>query len=219
MDVGAHSGWFTLQALAGPVVAIEAAPQIAQWLRSNLARNHASHVRVVEAAVWSSKGTLGIDPGPAEDPGTTRVRPGNAIPCDTPQALLTPDELAKVRLVKIDAEGAEQEIVKGLETHRFPDDAEFVLEARVTDPRRPAVAQQPPDRRNADAVFSAFSDYNGFLVPDSYAVSHYLFERPRCALPRISGTDEMLRVAPHGGDVLFSRQESVELHEPELVAR
>ena len=108
--------------------------------------------------------------------------------------------------------------MKGLDLTAFPDDAEFVLEVLVTDPRLPAGAQYTLARRNADAVFSTFSDYNAFLVPDRYTVSHYLFPRPPRSLPRISSPEEMLQIAPRGGDVLFSRQESVELHESELVA-
>jgi FkbM family methyltransferase len=218
VDVGAHTGWFTLQALAGAVVAIEASPQIAERLHANLDRNKANNVRVVVAAVWSSRGTLGIDDGPAEDTGTTSVCPGNAIPCDTLQGLLTSDELVKVRLVKIDVEGAEQEVVRGLDLDCFPDDSEFVVEIRGTNPRRPAVARAV-QRKNADAVFSAFSDYNAFLVPDPYNVSHYLIEPHPISLPRISGVNGMLQTAPQGGDVLFSRHESVELRESDLIAK
>jgi hypothetical protein len=55
-------------------------------------------------------------------------------------------------------------------------------------------------------------------VKAEYTVSHYLVPRPPRSLPRISSPEEMFQIAPRGGDVLFSLQRSVEIHEAELVA-
>src|SRR5713226_5366968 len=62
-DIGAHTGFFAVIAahLVGPsgsVIAFEPDPEVAMILRQNVARNKISLIKVIEAGVWSSAGSL-----------------------------------------------------------------------------------------------------------------------------------------------------------------
>ncbi|HVU52829.1 MAG TPA: FkbM family methyltransferase [Polyangia bacterium] len=107
VDVGANTGYFSLLAspIVGPsgkVLALEASPAIHGLLLDNLRRNRADNVEALNVAV-----------------------------ADRPlDALLTPGLIQKVRLVKIDAEGAEWPVIRGMREalRRAPDDLEVVVE-------------------------------------------------------------------------------------------
>lgn len=210
VDVGANSGWFstmgaTLVGPSGRVVAIEASPLIAGRLRANLDRNHLRNARVVVAAVTSEPCTVDIVPGPAEHTGLTRIaRRHDAgavqVPGDTLDALLTSDEVRTARVVKIDVEGAEYEVVRGLAVTlpAFPDGCEFVVEVG------PERARSAGD---VAALFATFTDagYRPYRLPNFYDVRGYLLTRPTESLPLITSrltaeTDVVFSRA--GGDVL-----------------
>lgn len=146
IDVGANIGYFTLLAahLAGPaghVVAIEAAPTFHQALTAAVHANHATinsaRVRAVHAAVSDAPARLAFyQPEPGNLGATSAVRPrtptrpsfetdAHALP-----DLLTAQELAAARIIKIDVEGAEAAAVAGLADHldRLHPDAELVIE-------------------------------------------------------------------------------------------
>jgi FkbM family methyltransferase len=128
VDVGAHVGYFSLLAsrlvgASGEVVAIEASPTTFVRLQGNLALNaHAANVRPVCAVAGDIPGVRAVFRGPAHSTGLTSVRArsqiGNRFEADVAQAplatLLSPDEIARVRLIKIDVEGAEFEVLEGL---------------------------------------------------------------------------------------------------------
>jgi FkbM family methyltransferase len=197
VDVGANVGWFTLQGARrvgphGRVVAIEASPNLARRVDVEVERNGLRNVRVVNAAVWSGPGKVDIHPGPAENPGKTSVSPGHEVRCDTLMNLLTEQELATCRLVKIDVEGAEREVVKGIDPERFPPDTEFVIEV---------------DFSSAAEIFARFDGYNAFLLPNTYRVADYMFDRPPQSLKRLTRLDEGAVEV----DVVLSRADAVSL--------
>jgi FkbM family methyltransferase len=128
VDVGANIGYFSLLAskLVGPagmVVAVEAVPETAEELRTNVRLNRASNIRVVEAAAWHESDTLQLHVGD-EMSGTAtadhtwarrwnlaRTIKAEAAPLD---ALLSRDEVARARVIKIDVEGAELSVIRGM---------------------------------------------------------------------------------------------------------
>lgn len=140
VDVGANIGWFDLLAAplvepGGSVVAVEASPAIHARLTEQLERNGIRNVRAVNEAVGASAGWVHIVDGPSWNSAQTAVvadverRPGSVV-CRPLDEILTPDEIAACRVVKIDVEGAEFEVVRGLGPlfDRLPGDAEIVVE-------------------------------------------------------------------------------------------
>ncbi len=140
VDVGANMGYFTLLAASrvgarGSVVAVEPSPAVLRRLWGDVGLNEAFNVRVLcvaagaeEAIVpfyragWNDaeSSTLAI-PG-LEREGTVRAAPLHR--------LLTGQELARTRLIKVDVEGAEADVVAGLlpGLERLRSDAELVVE-------------------------------------------------------------------------------------------
>lgn len=123
LDVGAHLGFFTLQAARaagaeGRVVAVEPNPRTLGHLRRNLALNGVQErVRIVPAAVGAASGTTRFYVEPAGDT-SSRFRPAPAaeeveVELTTADALMA--GLPPVDVVKIDVEGGELEALAGME--------------------------------------------------------------------------------------------------------
>lgn len=213
VDVGANSGWFTLLAASrvgrdGHVVSVEASPLIAKRLQENVRRNGFDNVRVVVSAAGREPGEVEVVLGPAEQTSITKVRrpagsaSGNArVPCDTLPSLLTDEEVLGARIVKIDVEGAEFDVVAGLgpALDRFAPTCEFVVEVG---PGRGGGS--PAD---VATLMRTFTD-RGFVpyaLPNVYNVAGYLMDQVPETLARIEGplTEQT--------DVVFSRQDTARL--------
>lgn len=119
LDVGAHVGHWALRlaAKASRVIAVEANPDTASTLRRNLALNDIGNVDVVEVAAWDSRTRLRLfDPNDHIEGGSTRVLPVDNGHTSTVQAdrlddVITADQLD---LVKIDVEGADLHVLRGM---------------------------------------------------------------------------------------------------------
>jgi len=110
IDVGAKVGSTTLAVAgrAGRVLAIEPNPAVAAVLRRNLARNVIHHVEVCEAACSSRSGVIELYLSPTRE--TVLVR------CDRLDELAAEYGLECVDVVRIDVEGAEREVLRGMES-------------------------------------------------------------------------------------------------------
>ena len=132
MDIGANVGVHSVlmaQAVGatGQVIAYEAMPDLAAFLRENIAMNClTAQTQVVQKAAWSGEGTV-------EFTGTTRFRGNGSIRAkdatyrtrfgaDEFTRLEVPAESPSVHahgapfaLVKLDVEGAEPDVLQGLE--------------------------------------------------------------------------------------------------------
>lgn len=141
LDVGANIGAITVPAarLVGPtgsVVAIEAVPNTAARLRKNLQANNLPNVRVVESAVSDHRGELTLYlPTKYNRGATSQVDSGHSegsysVPCAPLLDLVTPDELSAARIIKIDVEGAEPEVLASVlpALGTLRDDVEFQIE-------------------------------------------------------------------------------------------
>lgn len=123
VDVGANLGYFSLLwAAAHPanrVIAFEAAPRNIRLLRSNVARNDVTgRVQVVPLAAGREKGQLFFDAGPDDQTGwggfAEASAPG-AVAIDVVRVdEIVPPE-ARVRLLKVDIEGADTWALMGCE--------------------------------------------------------------------------------------------------------
>ena len=144
VDVGANIGYHALLAAhvlsgKGRVVAIEASPAIFGLLEANLAANgmaKAGVVRTVNKAAGETAATLRVYHGPVQNIGLSTTVGGRGFAQEAEVAaapladLLEPDEIATTRLVKIDVEGAEDAVLRGMKQflEACPPDVEIVLE-------------------------------------------------------------------------------------------
>ena len=144
IDVGANIGYFTLLAASivgttGRVISIEASPQIFGLLAENIEMNRLSNVRAVNCAAAYADGEMSVYASgednighsstiPLDDNkfiGTVKARPLHDI--------LTSEELSRVRLVKIDIEGAERPVIESILEHLdlYGPDCEIAVEVSV----------------------------------------------------------------------------------------
>jgi FkbM family methyltransferase len=207
VDVGANVGYDTLLASErvgprGRAVAIEASPRTFARLERNLALNHTSNVRAVNAAVFDrvaqldlyeiSEHNIGAATTLASRGGTLMMSVG-ALPL---QQILEPDEISRVRLVKIDVEGAEPPILHQLleQVALYPPTMDIVVEASPDD-----------DREKWTAVFDRFSaaGFSAYEIANSYELEWYLRWRRPTPLRRVSA------VPTRQVDLLFTRRASI----------
>lgn len=204
VDVGANLGWFALDAstIVGPsggVVAIEAAPDLVSHLTSQISANRLTNVRVINHAIGARAGWVRILPGPSTHTGLTRVAEVDSpnfddVAARTLPEVLRPSELQRCRAIKIDVEGYEFDVIKGLVTilPLIPPDAELIVE--VAPSRAPHITAP-------EELFSVLGDYGfwPYELPNTYTVRAYRTpERPR-ALKRLTSPPTVQT------DVVFSR--------------
>jgi FkbM family methyltransferase len=139
IDVGANIGYHALLASVGgqsPVVAIEASPRIFRMLQDEVRVNDAGSVRLVNAAVSDQTGSCAVYGGPLGNIGlsTTVRQRGFDAEAEVVAAplgdLLEPQELRTAQLVKIDVEGGEDAVLRGMTEclKACPDDVEILVE-------------------------------------------------------------------------------------------
>jgi FkbM family methyltransferase len=205
VDIGANVGYDTLLASArvgsaGRVVSIEASPRTFALLQRNLALNAASsNVRAVNAAVSDRPGKLDLyeqDPGNIGAATTLPSRGG--VPIETVEALpldriLTADEIRRLRLIKMDVEGAEPPILRQLlgQLALYPPTMDIVVEASPVD-----------DFAAWREVFDALraAGFSAWAIENDYALDWYLRWRRPAALQRIE------TMPARQQDILFTRR-------------
>ena len=137
VDVGANIGYYTTLAAkivgqAGRVIAIEPFPETFAALRDNVQRNRLTNVELVNAAVGDGA-VLSLYQDPSGALGTVSMvqQPGWKHVADVPTITLekaVPPELQKrLRLVKIDAEGAEDLALRSMGALMSSTDGELNL--------------------------------------------------------------------------------------------
>ena len=208
VDVGANVGYFSLLAATlvgadGDVVAIEASPSIFGRLRGNLSLNGAANVRAVNVAAHQGSGRVPLFAGPQIQPELTTIVPDlgfdlegrvEAAPLD---AILRDRELAEVRLVKVDVEGAEWAVAEGMAglLARGREDVEVVIEIH------PHLLERQGKRVND--VFEPFlrAGFRPYTLPLDYAAQAHLSPPGRIFATRLSGAFD------EHADVVFSRRD------------
>jgi len=123
VDVGANRGLCTLVAArtvgkAGRVHCFEPNPRTHAQLEEHLQLNDLSNVRAVRAACWSSKGVANFYDHGQDESELSSMRPGNlglqpTAEYQVPTVRLDEEVTGLVDVIKIDAEGAEWEILRG----------------------------------------------------------------------------------------------------------
>ena len=178
-DVGANIGYASLLAskIVGPnggVVAIEAEPATHQKLRENLQANpSAMNVRTLNVAVSDAPGSLTLFTGNESNIGAASVIASSnrresitvdAFPLDQ---LLTDDERMRLRLIKIDIEGAEPAVLR-----------RFLQTLDLYGPRTCLIVEASPqiDRKAWSELFTAFKEagFYAYGIENSYSPVWYL---------------------------------------------
>lgn len=199
IDVGANIGYFSALVAkrhsGANVISVEAFPSTVDKLRANLERNSLSNVRVVAAAASDVDGVLELYYGGSENEGGTTSISGlykclaHSVPCMPLAEMLSDEELIAARLIKIDVEGAESLVIRGLERKLglLSDDAEVIVEISSLD--------------NSKFIFNTFSihGFHAYELENNYDPLAYLYPSP-ISLPR------RLRAVPQkSGDIIFSK--------------
>lgn len=205
VDIGANIGYDTLLASSrvgstGKVVAIEASTRTFAFLQRNLALNPAStNVRAVNVAVAEKPGRLDLfeqDEGNIGAATTLASRGGkllasvDALPLDR---ILTPEEMQRLRLIKMDVEGAEPPILRHILANiaAYPPTMDIVVEASPDDDR---MAWLDAFERLRAAGFSAWA------IDNDYELEWYLRWRRPAALKRVEALPDRQQ------DLLFTRR-------------
>ena len=186
IDVGANIGYLSAvgSRLVGPhgvVVAIEPAHFAIAALQETVARNDLTNIRLVAAAVSDRAGELPLFVGASHALGLTTtvarrdpfLREQGRVRAAPLGSLVTREELATTRLIKIDVEGAEDRVLAGMlaSVDALAADVELVVEVVPTwwsDPRlRPIDVLRPFLERG----------FHVYLLPADYAPWRYLWPR------------------------------------------
>jgi FkbM family methyltransferase len=119
IDVGANIGYYTILAskrvgAGGKVFAVEPVPQTVKVLKFNIKLNGLRNVTVIDKAAWNSYCKLKMKIAFDEFGCASFFHNGvevdvNAIPLDGVLA-----DVPKIKLIKVDVEGAEYEVLQGL---------------------------------------------------------------------------------------------------------
>lgn len=215
VDVGANIGFDSMIAssavgVSGAVVAIEASPSVFDHLRETLRSNGSpTNVRAINKAVAAKAGVMNIYAGPRHNVGLTttvqrrgmpRVAEIEARPLGD---LLNDDEARRVRLVKIDVEGAEDGVLEGMIAclNCLPDTAEIAVEL--------SPLWWSDQSKTAADVLRPFiqSGYHVYTIDNNYWPWRYLW--PNCVLPPMRLRDESVLTRPMKRlDLILSREDA-----------
>ncbi|MBD3309038.1 FkbM family methyltransferase [candidate division KSB3 bacterium] len=137
LDIGANIGYFTFLAASyvgetGKVIAFEASPITFQQLKRNTDLNQFKQVEIRCQAVSKAPGRLTFYQGPFDHSGVSALRPiSNSSASFEVQTLKLDQEresLPTIAYVKIDVEGAEFDVLTGMQEILHRDSPEVMLE-------------------------------------------------------------------------------------------
>jgi FkbM family methyltransferase len=204
VDIGANIGYFSiLVAKNNPsckVYSFEPTPSIFKQLKENLQLNELSNVSANQVALSNHEGNLRLYPGHPMNSGSTGIfRNEESSESFSVKASTLHKEVVKMplppRIVKIDTEGSESEILSHLRqlVELLPADVEFIVE----------INPELIGLEKANAIIRRFEDlnFNSFQIKNSYELEFYLTKRDKDhQISELSGPLESQ------ADVLFTRR-------------
>jgi FkbM family methyltransferase len=204
VDVGANIGYYSLLASGlvgeGEIFAIEASPPIYAELLRHLHLNSTRNVRPINIAVSSHSGRTRLFLKQLESPGTTSMveEEGASLQAETEMApmtaLFTKEAFSRIRLIKIDVEGAEWSVVKGLAEllEHSSLDLEILVEVN---PKR--IMLEGGTISELIAVFKQ-AGFHAYRIANDYSYEAYAKFRPQPVIALDDAIDDET-------EILFSR--------------
>ena len=194
VDVGANLGYYSLLAsdlvgAEGRVVAIEASPKTFGLLQENLRLNRSTNVRCINQAVSNCEGEVVLFEAPSHNLGVATIvaswaremgcSESGRVPAMPLSKMLTGDEIAGARIIKIDVEGAEWQVLDGLFAilDQCRADVEIIMEVTPEE-----IAGQGGSADELLARFQAFG-FNPYVVHTDYSLQSYV-KTTKSAPPR-----------------------------------
>lgn len=139
IDVGAHSGYFTIclsdaVGATGKVYAFEASPVIYTELRETMDENGLNNVIAINKAISDETGQIDffLAPNWKSEVSSMRFGDGEKITIDAVTLDATIPEGEAISFVKIDVEGAEMRVLRGMDSIIRRDHPVLVIE--ITEP-------------------------------------------------------------------------------------
>ena len=193
IDIGANVGYDTLLAAScvgpqGHVHAFEASPSIYRLLENNLKQNNPGNVSAHNIVICDDARAVDVYLHPDGNLGGTTIIAGLAqrrsaalegsVPGMPITAVLPEADILNARMIKIDVEGAEWQVIQGLAAllPRLSARTEILIEVNRDALRRHGATTEAFVRIFRDAEFSAFT------LDTSDAVDHYI--SPASASPK-----------------------------------
>lgn len=207
IDVGANIGYFSLLVAkahaTARVVSVEASPPTLAKLHHHIQLNQLNNIRVIPQAASDHQGSIDLFLSAPNNEGATTTLPdihdsaSIRVACAPLARLLSAEELQTARLIKIDVEGAEAPVLRGLEPAlaALPHDVELIVELS---------ARSHPD---TEAIFSLMKrhGFHAYELSNSYGPQAYL-QRQVPAAPR-----RLEQPPTQQTDVIFSRVDAPSL--------
>lgn len=178
LDIGAHIGHHTLLAAqavgaTGHVYAFEAAPQTFALLQTNIRLNQCSNVEARNLAVCARSGSVNLFVGPHENSLRNSLTGGDGpdsveVPSIRLDDLLDEIPCSTIKFVKIDAEGAEPEVLAG--AHRLlgmlPADVAILIEVQT------GTTTGSMDGKGI-VQFMLQQDFKAYSINNNYSAANY----------------------------------------------
>ncbi|MEH6374513.1 FkbM family methyltransferase [Streptomyces sp. KLMMK] len=209
IDVGSNLGYFSVLASRlvgeeGHVVAVEASPTVHERGLAQARLNGCRNIRAVNTAVSDSHGVLTFTLASSRNIGANSIVPYNgpaeasfAIQARPLPEVLTAAEVATARVIKVDVEGAEGSVVRGMVPllDRLRSDAEITIEVS---PERMA---QLGD--SADELLATMREYgfHAYRIANDYSAASYPAALRRAPLAPVRWRGPVVGES----DLIFSR--------------
>lgn len=181
IDVGANVGYFSLLAgrcmPEGRIVSVEAFPSIYERLTENININEYRNINAVNCAVTESPHSVTMYYADDLNEGATTSRKGvySTVPTVVEglplSDILSDLEISTTRMIKIDTEGAEYSVLKGMFSmlHLFPGDTEIVVE----------ITPSALEDKEMLEIFDTFrhAGFFPYALSNRYDEEYYLYSR------------------------------------------
>lgn len=205
VDVGANIGYYTLivasTAPDSAVIAVEAFPSTLNKLQENIERNKLQNVTAIGEAAGATVGNVEIFYAGNSNGGATTTVAGKfdiaplTVKMRPLSQMLNAEQLVRVKLIKIDVEGAELEVMRGLMSvvDKLPPDAEILVELAAS--FGSASAQ----------IFDSLTaiGFTAYEVRNEYSIDWYLAGAPFSTPRRVSFPPQ------YQADIIFSRSKEL----------